>query len=463
MVQCSSPQARSRRRSLYAPLIATLVLAAPLAAAEKGAGDRPVIPDANCALLDDPKIAGRLDGLLEFLAKYCGREAEFIGGVESGEGFAGEPNFEPAAADIAVSNPAQDTSGTAKTQSETSIAVNPTTGVLCSAWNDSFHGVTQDKGFSGFGRSLDNGATWTDFGAISVANFDTGDPSLVWRKVDGKFYYAALKDGGLGIYRSDDDCQSFNFVANIATGSDDKEIMAVDNNDASPYYGRLYVVWTDFGQGASIFSTYSTDAGATWSAQVAVSARRRRPGRLAGGRAERRRLRRLGALEPLPVRPDRRRGRPLDQRRHELVAGHRPDDRQDQPARQRRDHELRPSGARRQHPLPALAAPSRSTARARCTSSTPYDPDAFSCGDVVNIYYRRSTDNGATWQTEVLINDDASTSDQWLPSLSVGVGNVGSPSATTAARTTPATTTLVRLLLAHLVRRRRELADRACG
>lgn len=241
------------------------------AADEKGQFRRPTPSAQDCALLDNPKIAGRMDGLLRYLAIGCGRQAEFMGNVVE-EGGPEGLNFAPEATDAPVSNPAQDTSGTALTQSETSIAFNPVTGTLCAAWNDSFSGVTQGTGFSGFGRSIDNGATWVDKGAVNpTANFDDGDPSLVWRKVDGKFYYAALKDGGLGIYRSDDDCNSFTFVAQISSGNDDKEIMAVDNNISSPFYGRLYVVWTDFGTTAQIFSTFSSNAGATWSAQTALS------------------------------------------------------------------------------------------------------------------------------------------------------------------------------------------------
>ncbi|MBP6327798.1 MAG: hypothetical protein KA372_11595, partial [Dokdonella sp.] len=37
----------------------------------------------DCARLDDPKLAQRMDGLLHFLAKACSREADFIGQVES--------------------------------------------------------------------------------------------------------------------------------------------------------------------------------------------------------------------------------------------------------------------------------------------------------------------------------------------------------------------------------------------
>jgi hypothetical protein len=49
-----------------------------------------------------------------------------------------------------------------------------------------------------------------------------------------------------------------------------------------------------------------------------------------------------------------------------------------------------------------------------------YDADGFGTGDVVNVYYRRSTDNGATWGPEVKLNDDATSNDQYQPTLSIG-------------------------------------------
>jgi Immune inhibitor A-like, MAM domain/NPCBM-associated, NEW3 domain of alpha-galactosidase len=48
-----------------------------------------------------------------------------------------------------------------------------------------------------------------------------------------------------------------------------------------------------------------------------------------------------------------------------------------------------------------------------------YDPDGYNNGDVVNVYYRRSLDHGATWQPEIQLNDDSTLTDQWFPSLSV--------------------------------------------
>ena len=229
--------------------------------AKAAARAAPYASAESCALLDDPKKAALMDGLIYFLAKACGRHAEFIGKVRSDDYQWVPPYLEPNT-DLNVSNPSGDT-GTTRTQSETSIERNPITGTLCSAYNDSYHGVTAGLGFSGYSRSTDGGNTWVDRGALS--GDDSGDPSLVWRRVDGKFYYAALRNGGLGLYRSDDDCQTFVFVSQIASGSDDKEIMAIDNDPASPFYGRIYIVWTDFGSGSRIYSIHSSDAGATWS------------------------------------------------------------------------------------------------------------------------------------------------------------------------------------------------------
>jgi hypothetical protein len=47
------------------------------------------------------------------------------------------------------------------------------------------------------------------------------------------------------------------------------------------------------------------------------------------------------------------------------------------------------------------------------------DPDGFNVGDASNVYYRRSTDSGATWGAEVKLNDDTGSRDQFMPTLSV--------------------------------------------
>jgi uncharacterized repeat protein (TIGR01451 family) len=49
-----------------------------------------------------------------------------------------------------------------------------------------------------------------------------------------------------------------------------------------------------------------------------------------------------------------------------------------------------------------------------------YDPDGYNTGDVIDIFYRRSADNGLTWEPEIRLNDDATDSDNFMPTLSVG-------------------------------------------
>jgi hypothetical protein len=53
-----------------------------------------------------------------------------------------------------------------------------------------------------------------------------------------------------------------------------------------------------------------------------------------------------------------------------------------------------------------------------------YDPDGYDTGDVVNVYYRRSCDQGVTWGTEVNLSDDGTQTDQWRPTISVGAENI---------------------------------------
>nr|HRC84572.1 sialidase family protein [Thermoanaerobaculia bacterium] len=368
----------------------------------------------GCALLNNPKIAGMMDGLLFYLAKQCNR-FDLIGGVKGGGGAESDA---VEAADSPVSNPALDGGTGSRTQSETSISRNPTTGTLCAAWNDSFHGVQQGLGFSGFGRSTDNGVTWTD--KLNVSTTDSGDPSLIWRKVDGKFYYIALNAGGLAIWRSDDDCNSFVFVSQIVTGNDDKEIATVDNNPASAFYGRIYVAWTDFGAGNRIHVVTSSNAGATWTAQVPISA----TGEAVQGA--------WPAVAPS--------GDVFVAWHHWLSPGFPTGNTEIQVARSTdggatfnlvtppvsnvtsaRDTTATSSCGRpalkgnvRYLPSPTIAVGPNGHLHAVYS----YDPDATGSGDVVNVYYRRSTDNGATWQPEIQVNDDGGTNDQYQPSLS---------------------------------------------
>jgi len=93
------------------------------------------------------------------------------------------PGEGPSTPDVQVNDSSGD-AGASHTQSETSIAASEVTSTLCAGFNDS-NGL-EANGFTGFSRSIDGGAAWTDQEALGVESF--GDPSVVWRRSDGHFY-----------------------------------------------------------------------------------------------------------------------------------------------------------------------------------------------------------------------------------------------------------------------------------
>ena len=364
---------------------------------------RPAPPEL-CALLDDPEQVRVMDGLLYNLVWSCDRldllgpAVEILDG-KSSRGVGGAP-------DVQVND---DTGGTETTQSETSLAENEMTGTLCSGFNDSCELFCPDGGggLTGFSRSTDGGVTWDDRGAVGAESL--GDPSVVWRRSDGFFYFAALRSGGgLVLYRSADDCQSFQFLSAPATGSADKELLAVDNDPSSLHYGNLYLAYLG---GGSIVVRRSTDGGATWSASVGVgSGQGAWPVVAPGGDVF------VGWLEfganevSIAVARSTDGGvsyTPVT----DVVTG------QVEP----RDAVASGNCGRnalngniRYLALPQLAITDDGALHAVYS----YDPDGLDVGDVVDVFYRRSTDNGATWSAEMRLHDDATTNDQYSPTLS---------------------------------------------
>lgn len=384
----------------------------------------------ECAALDDPSIRPYMSSALETALLYeCDRTEELSaalpksGSESGGESAASAPGAPSAAligSNVLVNNPAGDAGGATHTQSETSIARNPFTGTLCASYNDSYSGVVLGTGFSGFSRSTNNGASFADRGPVPAgsAGPSRGDPSVVWRLADGKFYTAQLEPGGLGLWRSDDDCNTFAPVTQLHSGVlDDKEIMAVDNNLLSPYFGRLYVVWTDFAAGGRIYLTSSSDAGATWSTPVALSA----PGGTVQGAWPL--VAPSGALYVAWSRYQ-----PNDKFDIEVVASldggasfgpvNKVVANADYPFASTAESNCgRPAlnGNIRIAPFPQLAA---STFCIHMVYTAA--PNAAHTGDVANIYYKRTCNGGLTWSAAKQINDDGTATDQFTPSVSAG-------------------------------------------
>jgi len=160
------------------------------------------------------------------------------------------------------------------TQSESMVWSTPDGSAIVVNYNDSRNAPTN---YSGASVSFDHGATFerilpSPFASGHGTNF--GDPIVVYNNALGKWFAGDLATGcggqGIGLWTSTDGMNWTVGACAHSGGSDDRESMWVDNNLASPFYGRMYISWNDFAAGQRIFVVHSDD-GATWSAPVGVN------------------------------------------------------------------------------------------------------------------------------------------------------------------------------------------------
>jgi subtilisin-like proprotein convertase family protein len=158
------------------------------------------------------------------------------------------------------------------TQSETAIILGSGSKVIA-GFNDSgsYSGVsTPDGKFTGFSTSADGGSTWFDGGTLPTnPTGDAGDPVLARNEVTGRVYLSTLQfsGNGLAVFRSDDDGATWMAPtqgAPGATGFQDKEWIAVDNFPGAGQ-GNVYLAFRDFAStGGGIRFTRSLDHGDTF-------------------------------------------------------------------------------------------------------------------------------------------------------------------------------------------------------
>ena len=177
---------------------------------------------------------------------------EFVFG---GSGIVVNPNFRP--------HPT-----TNSTQSEMSVDVAPfSENIIFSSANTTPWPVTTVYG-TGVYWSLDGAQTWTGFDVPPFGG-NSGDPASAIAP-NGYFFENYISNpGGQGIAVSTDNGTTWttHTVAPNPGSLADKNHMMVDKTIGSPYEGRVYVAWTDFGgsNDGDIVLKYSTDNGTTWS------------------------------------------------------------------------------------------------------------------------------------------------------------------------------------------------------
>jgi hypothetical protein len=152
------------------------------------------------------------------------------------------------------------------TQSETAIAAFGNTVVV--GFNDSGSNSGGTNKFTGFARSTDGGATFTDGGTLPTnPGGDAGDPVLARDNSTGRLYFATLgfSVSTIQVFRSDDNGATWMAPVNGTPGgsSEDKEWITVDNF-AGAGNGNVYLVSRRFGAGPGIYFFRSTDQGATF-------------------------------------------------------------------------------------------------------------------------------------------------------------------------------------------------------
>ena len=336
------------------------------------------------------------------------------------------------------------TLGNSTTESETSHAVFGNT--VVAGWNDTravatlgFPGVTS---ISGFGFSLDGGATWTDGGQLPAPAGQAlwGDPAVDVDR-NGTFYYVSMSGtpagavNGLLAYQSTAIAPAVVFGAPVAiptlgpAGTTiDKELIAVDKTNGT-FDGRVYVAWSEFSSvfdstSPIVFSRSTSQAPLTFAAATGLAPddalhQGALPavaadgtvyvvwGRfdLTGGTPTQIRLRRStnGGVAFLPVQTI------------ATIAGG--------------PNSLTGAGiTHRTRGFPYIAVDRTAVGSpTRGNVYVVFQGDGQGAGDAVDIFMVRSTNSGVTWSVPrcinkapaVTIGGDTTSNDNWQPSISV--------------------------------------------
>src|ERR1041385_5217784 len=129
--------------------------------------------------------------------------------------------------------------------------------------------------YSGLSYSTDGGSTWHASQPLcSGHGTNFGDPIVVYNQHLNMWFAGDLATGcggqGVGLWTSPNGVTWTTGACAHNGGSDDRESMWVDNNPASPHYGRMDISLNNFAESEQIQVVHSDD-GTTWSPEVNVT------------------------------------------------------------------------------------------------------------------------------------------------------------------------------------------------
>jgi hypothetical protein len=152
-------------------------------------------------------------------------------------------------------------------QSETPITRHPANPLIMLASANTWRGGSAFS--TGVYVTTNGGINWFGSDTLNNGSFNYGDPGPAIDK-DGRFYMSYITlPGNLGASYSTD--MGITWAPTVtfpgSTTSSDKNFTATDESPGSPYYGRAYTVYTEFGgvYNNRVVISYSTNGGVNWS------------------------------------------------------------------------------------------------------------------------------------------------------------------------------------------------------
>ncbi len=172
-----------------------------------------------------------------------------------------------ATSNVLVNNNGGATGTSRYTQSETSMLAFGNT--VVAGFNDAGSFQPGTNQFTGWSYSTDGGLTFTDGGVLPTSAIgDAGDPVFARDNTTGRIYYSTLGFSGartIQIFRSDNNAVTWQAPVNGTPGgtTEDKQWMTVDNF-AGAGNGNVYLLSRRFAGAQGIYFFRSTDNGSTF-------------------------------------------------------------------------------------------------------------------------------------------------------------------------------------------------------